>query len=369
MGQVDSQIITDSKEISPKKPKRNLWKPIIALILVIALVAVGVCVYVKYYKIPYDAAVANYTDSVEQYNTAVFALEERNHNLDDRITALSSIIYADNIPIDDSLLSEANSVLEDARNVAKDSAAILPDMPSKIEEINTEAERILNLIPDIEAMGDYHETINLLSATEEKYRMMVEKFQGCKTEILWTGVDEESTVLRFVIKLINENDYAMRDVVTEWVAYDKNDAIVGSFSGAQSDIPANGCIYYVGGAGSANLAGTPAYIKINISTDGILTDRQMPQVKASNVQVIDIGFGGFYITADCITDSEIMTANLNGQVIVKDADGQIIAAEFWKANNLPDSISANGKFVLSEYFSDLPAMPMDAEVYINYVWQ
>lgn len=359
----------DFQNISQKKPKKNLCKLILSCILVIAVVAIGIYLYMKYYKIPYDAAVANYSDSIEQYNAAVLALDERNKALDERITALSSVIYADNIPIDDALLLEANSVLDDARNLAKDSAATLPDMPSKTAEINTEAARILNWIPDIEAMGDYHETINLLASTEETYRQMIEQFQGCKTEILWTGVDEESNVLRFVIKLINENDYAMRDVVTQWVAYDKKDAIVGSFSGAQPDIPANGYIYYVGGAGSANLAGTPAYVKINISTDGILTDRQMPQVTASNVQVVNIGYGGFYITADCMTDSEIMTANLNGQVIVKDADGQIIAAEFWKADNLPDSISANSKFVLSEYFSDLPAIPTDAEVHINYEWQ
>lgn len=218
-------------------------------------------------------------------------------------------------------------------------------------------------------MGDYSETIDLLTATEEKYQNMIDEYQGCKTEVVWTGVDEEYTVLRFVVKISNDNDYVMRDVTTEWIAYDKNDAIVGSHDAAQADIPANGYIYYVGGAGSANLSGTPVRVEMRVTTDGILTNREMPQITVSNIQIINRGWGGFDVTADCVTDSDIMTANLDGQIIVKDAEGQIIDAEFWSADNLPDSIPTDGKFVLSEYFYDLPAVPTEAEVNMYYVWQ
>lgn len=369
MEQIDSQIVSEHKETTPKKKKSKLWIVIICIVLVIALGAAGVYAYIHYYKIPYDAAVVYYNNSVEQYNVAVSALDERNKALDDSIKALGNVIYADNIPLDDSLMTEANTVIEGARSIEKDSAATLPSMPQKTEEINAEAARILGLIPEVDAMGDYSETLELLSATEEKYRAMIEQFQGCKTEVLWMGVDEEYTVLRFVVKLTNDNDYPMRDIATEWVAYDKNDAIVGSFAGSQPDIPANSCIYYVGGAGSANLAANPARIEMNITTEGILTDRVMPQISVSNVQVINRGWGGYDVTADCVTDSDIMTANLDGQIIVKDTEGNIIDAQFWSADNLPDSIPANGKFILSEYFYDLPAIPTDAEVYMYYVWQ
>jgi len=369
MEQIDSQIVNDPKETTPKKKKSKIWIVIICIVLVVALSAVGVYAYIHYYKIPYDAAVVNYNNSVEQYNTAVTALDERNKALDDSIQALGNVIYADNIPLDDSLLTEANTVIEGARSIEKDSAAILPSMPQKTDEINAEATRILGLIPEVDTMGEYSETLELLSTTEEKYSTMIEQFQGCKTEVLWMGVDEEHTVLRFVVKLTNDNDYPMRDVATEWVAYDKNDAIVGSFDGVQPDIPANSCIYYVGGAGSLNLTANPARIEMNITTEGILTDRVMPQITVSNVQLINGGWGSYDVTADCVTDSEIMTANLDGQVIVKDADGNIIDAEFWSADNLPDSIPADGKFVMSEYFYDLPAVPAAAEVYMYYVWQ
>ena len=376
MKQIDSQIVENPQETAPTKKKRKTWVIIVSVILAIALIAVASVLYVKLYKIPHDEAVkqyneavANYNSAVDQFNTAAVALEERNKALNDSIADLSKIVYAENLPIDEFLLAEADSVLTEARSVTKDTAPTLAEMPQSTDDINTESANILALIPEVEAMGDYSETIDLLTATEEKYQNMIDEYQGCKTEVIWTGVDEEYTVLRFVVKISNDNDYVMRDVTTEWIAYDKNDAIVGSHDAAQADIPANGYIYYVGGAGSANLSGTPVRVEMRVTTDGILTNREMPQITVSNIQIINRGWGGFDVTADCVTDSDIMTANLYGQIIVKDAEGQIIDAEFWSADNLPDSIPTDGKFVLSEYFYDLPAVPTEAEVYMYYVWQ
>ena len=376
MKQIDSQIVENPQETAPTKKKRKTWVIIVSVILAIALIAVASVLYVKLYKIPHDEAVkqyneavANYNSAVDHFNTAAVALEERNKALNDSIADLGKIVYAENLPIDEFLLTEADSVLTKARSVTKDTAPTLAEMPQSTDDINTESANILALIPEVEAMGDYSETIDLLTATEEKYQNMIDEYQGCKTEVVWTGVDEKYTVLRFVVKISNDNDYVMRDVTTEWIAYDKNDAIVGSHDAAQADIPANGYIYYVGGAGSANLSGTPVRVEMRVTTDGILTNREMPQITVSNIQIINRGWGGFDVTADCVTDSDIMTANLDGQIIVKDAEGQIIDAEFWSADNLPDSIPTDGKFVLSEYFYDLPAVPTEAEVNMYYVWQ
>lgn len=376
MEQIDTQIVENPQETAPKKKKHKTWVIVVSIILAIALIAVASVLYVKLYKIPHDEAVkqyneavANYNSAVDHFNTAAVALEERNKALNDSIADLGKIVYAENLPIDEFLLTEADSVLTEARSVTKDTAPTLAEMPQSTDDINTESANILALIPEVEAMGDYSETIDLLTATEEKYQNMIDEYQGCKTEVVWTGVDEEYTVLRFVVKISNDNDYVMRDVTTEWIAYDKNDAIVGSHDAAQADIPANGYIYYVGGAGSANLSGTPVRVEMRVTTDGILTNREMPQITVSNIQIINRGWGGFDVTADCVTDSDIMTANLDGQIIVKDAEGQIIDAEFWSADNLPDSIPTDGKFVLSEYFYDLPAVPTEAEVNMYYVWQ
>ena len=376
MEQIESQIVDNPQETAPVKKKRKTWVIIVSIILAIVLIAVAGFLYVKLYKIPHDEAVrqyneavTNYNSTVELYTTASAALEERNKELDNCIADLGKIVYAENLPIDEFLLAEADTVLNEARSVTKDVAPTLSEMPQTTDEINTEADNILALIPQVEAMGDYSDTIDLLTGTTEKYQKMIDEFQVCKTEVIWTGVDEEYNVLRFVVKITNDNDYTMRDVTTEWIAYDKNDAIVGSHDAAQADIPANSYIYYVGGAGSVNLSGTPVRVEMRVTTEGILTNREMPQISVSNIQIINRGWGGFDVTADCVTNADIMTANLDGQIIVKDAEGQIIDAEFWSADNLPDTIPAGGKFILSEYLYDLPAVPTEAEVYMYYVWQ
>lgn len=376
MEQIDSQIVDNVQETAQVKKQHKTWVIIVSIILVIVLISVATILYVKLYKIPHDEAVRQYNEAIDNYNRAIdqfssasVALEERNKALDSYIAELGQIVYADNLPLDEFLLAEAGAVLMEARSVNKDTAPTLSEMPPSTDEINEEADKIIAWIPRMEAMGDYGDTIDLLATTTEKYQQMVDEFQNCKTDVIWTGVDEQYTLLRFVAKISNDNEYAMRDVVTEWIAYDKNDAIVGSLQSVQADIPANSSIYYVGGAGSARLSGTPARVEIRVASEGVLTNRTLPQISVSNVQIISQGWGSFDVTADCMTDSDIMTANLDGQIIVKDADGQIIDADFWSADNLPDTIPANGKFVLSEYIYDLPAVPTDAEVYMYYVWQ
>lgn len=197
---------------------------------------------------------------------------------------------------------------------------------------------------------------------------MIDQFKPCESELVWFGVNENS-VLRFLVQLNNPNPYPLRGVATEWIAYDKDDALVGSHDGLQTDIPANGSIFYVGGAGGANLSGTPARVEIKINDDGLLTNRQLPQITVNNIQLTDSGFGRYTVSADCITSDEIQTVDLAGRFIVKDLNGKVIYADFWSAKNLPDSIDANGKFKVSNDFFHLPTKPETAEVYIYYIMQ
>lgn len=366
MEQLNPQITDDIKEVKSAKNKKN-WKTVIGLVVTICIVITASILYIKLYKIPHDEAVNNFNNSVNQFNVEKANLEKRNQELDDRIFSLGQVIYADDIPIDEFLLSEAKSILEEARNIPKDSAPSLPKMPQKIEEINIEASNILTLATDVQMMGDYSDTLELLSTTETKYQTMIENFSTCTTNVEWVGVDTERTILRFVVKIINPNSYTLRDVTTEWVAYDKNDFIVGSYEIFQPDIPANSYIYYVGGAGGANLSGTPVRIEMNIKSEGLLTNREIPVISVSNVNIKNNGFNWFTVSADCITDSDISTTNIDGQVIVKNSNGEIIGADFWSADNLPDSVNANAKFIVSEDFFGLPAVPKDAEIYMYYI--
>ena len=124
-----------------------------------------------------------------------------------------------------------------------------------------------------------------------------------------------------------------------------------------------------GGAGSANLSGTPATVDVKANSEGVLTNRVSPQFIVSDVQLKNNGFNWYTASAVCQTDSDINTAYLDGQFIVKDSEGNIIDADFWNAENLPDNIEADGKFNVSEDYFDLPTFPKSAEVYMYYKWE
>ena len=284
------------------------------------------------------------------------------------IQSLSLVINADDVPIDELLLAEPRSVLDAARNLPKDRAPDLPEMPKKTADITTVASQIVELAKEVHELGDYSTTLEPLAATETEYKNLINQFTEAKADVLWYGVDEEHTVLRFAVQISNSNPYALTGITTEWTAYDKDDAVVGYFEGSQPDVPANDCVYYVGGAGSAKLSGTPARVEVKIITPGLLTNKVSPQITVRNIQLKDNGYNFFEVFADCVTDTAIHTADLNGVFILKDENDVILDADFWTADNLPKSIDAEGKFKISDPFFDLPAIPKSAEVYVYHVW-
>ena len=61
-------------------------------------------------------------------------------------------------------------------------------------------------------MGNYSKILAKVKDTESKYRSMIENFKPVETKIEWIGVDKENTVLRFVVKLSNPNNYTLKGV-------------------------------------------------------------------------------------------------------------------------------------------------------------
>ena len=220
----------------------------------------------------------------------------------------------------------------------------------------------------VRKMGNYGDILAKVKDTETEYSTMIKSFKPAEAEEIWFNSYEENTYFRFVVKVSNPNNYTLRDVKTEWTALDVNGYIVGSFSHSQPDIPANGNVYYIGGAGSAHLSGIPASVKVSISSEGLLTNRVAPKIEVENIQVINNGYGMYTVSADCQSDSEIKSSQLDGEIIVKNANGDISAANFWDAEDLPDTINEKGKFKISESFFDLPDIPKNAEVCMYYSW-
>ena len=350
-----------NKKTVSKKKNVLINSSVLSVVVIVAAV-----LFVNFYKIPYEEAKADFNTAMEQFNKEVDALQERNNELDDQIDLLNQVINAENIPIDELLISDAQDILIEAREVPKDSAPATPKLSWKIDEVKKATTDVKKLTDKVKTMGDYSEVLTKVKETELEYRSMIENFKTVKTKVEWIGVDKENTVLRFVVKLSNPNDYTLKGITLEWIAHDVDGAVVGSYSGLQPDIPAYGYIYYVGGAGGANLSGTPATVDVKSTTEGLLTNRVSPQITVSDIELKANGFDWYTVSANCKTDSDVDTEHLDGQFIVKDSNKKIIDADFWYAENLPDNIKANGKFKVSEDYFDLPTIPKSAEVYMYY---
>ena len=243
MEKIDTQITNTDQTKGIKQKKKMIT--IIGIVVAAVIVIFAVLLYIFLYKIPYNEAVANLDSAVEKYNNEVAnfdiaigkynvevsALARRNKELDDNITALNQVINAKNIPIDELLLSEAQSILTETLNFPKDSAPVAPDLSKNTEEViavssdvsiltkeviaATSKVSILTeeaiaasadvsiLTEEVCAMGNYSDMLAKVQATESKYRSMIEDFKGGESEVVWFGVDKENTGIFYSLLVSN----------------------------------------------------------------------------------------------------------------------------------------------------------------------
>lgn len=321
-----------------------------------------------FYLVPYNEVKAGYNDARKQYDAGITTLKDISKEINDNIDLLNKIIIAEDIPLDEFMISSAREIIKDASECSENSIPKAPRAPLSIEKVEPVTLEVVKLTGSVNEMIEHNnQMLKEVKDTEAEYRSLIANFKTGKPEVEWIGVDKENTVLRFVTKISNPNNAILRDINIEWTAYDADGAVVGNYSGSQPDIPANGYVYYVGGAGSANLSGTPATVDVKITTEGLLTNRVAPKIDVSNVNLRSDYFS-WDVSAECVTDTEIKTSQLSGLLFVKDADEKIIEANFWRADNLPDTIKENGKFKFLESLYDLPTIPKSAEVYMYYIW-
>jgi hypothetical protein len=364
-----SEIVLESQRENRGKKKKVILVGVIAVILAVA----AIFVWYFQYKIPHDQAAANYNEAVEEYNAAVAALDERNTEFDDSLVSLKAIIGAKDLPLDETLLVGARAAIDEAQGVRKDKVPTISKMPSATDAINSATADITSITSKVKALGNYGVVIKKLRDAQSTLEPLIKQFAGAAAKVTWVDIDKKDTVLRFVAEINNPNAEALTGVALEWVAFDKNDAVVGTYANSSFPvIPANSHIYYVGGAGSAILSGVPDRVELTVKNNGILTAKPTPNISVSKVKIKNEN-GAYSINAYCKTDTELETSRLDGQIIVKDKKGQIIAAEFWDTSDifggtkLPKTLPAGGKFKLNEYIGhDLPAVPNSAEVYMYY---
>lgn len=175
-------------------------------------------------------------------------------------------------------------------------------------------------------------------------------------EVAWFSSDK---LLRFVAPIGNSGDRPIEGLETEWIAYDANNTIIGSFRTKRSFVPARGTLPYVGGQ---LLSDVPARIEVRITDPGRYSDSP-PALEVTNVLFLKQGYGDDYkVTADGMVDTEVASSRLGAYIILKNGSGEIVGADFWSPwGSLPSILSARTKFKIEELVS-VSGKPASADV-------
>jgi len=182
-------------------------------------------------------------------------------------------------------------------------------------------------------------------------------------EVAWFWSDDESTLMRFVAPITNPGDKPIEGLETEWIAYDAEDSIVGSFEAERATIPAGGTLPYVGGAGGAILSGVPAKVEVRITDPGRYSSNAAPALAVTDIEFKKEEYSSDYtVTARGTTDVELTSDELAAYVILRSAAGEIVGADFWMPYNLPSTLPAGSKFTIEAALIPVSEKPDSAEV-------
>lgn len=203
------------------------------------------------------------------------------------------------------------------------------------------------------------------SCGEEKSQTITPKAESSKqtaetpeptVKVAWFSQDK---LLRFIAPIGNPGDRAIEGLETEWVAYDANDVIIGSFKKKQSFVPAGGTLPYVGGK---LLSDTSARVEVRITDPGRYSDSP-PALEVTNVSFLKQDYGDDYkITGDGKADIDVASSRLAAYIILKNESGEIVGADFWTSwGELPSTIPAGTKFKIEKLIS-VSGKPASADI-------
>ena len=190
-------------------------------------------------------------------------------------------------------------------------------------------------------------------------------------EVTYFAVDPQFDVMRFVAEIKNNASEPLVGLRTEWIAYDANDVIVGNRTKQQPAIPAGGTFDYVGGAGSANLTGTPARVEVTVVDPG----SRDADAASSLLEVTDVvanpntvlgGFDDATATVTAPADG-VRKDDLASSMIIRNAEGIITDADFIGDIVGPDVFPSGSKFAVrfSLYDYEGPVDQLEIQVYID----
>lgn len=157
---------------------------------------------------------------------------------------------------------------------------------------------------------------------------------------------------RFAVEISNPSvDLTRVGVKATWKMLDADGVIVGTYNAyAQPPIPPKGSVYYVGGAGSANLTGEPVRVSVQITDKG----RLVKKAPALSIKVVDATFtksGSALFPSTSEYDAsvtlealgDVSRESLHVPVVLKDDRGEVVGVEWADLTSVPDSLAKGEK--------------------------
>ena len=180
-------------------------------------------------------------------------------------------------------------------------------------------------------------------------------------------------LVRFAAEISNPGSRPLVGVVTSWTALDAAGVIVGTVEGREEPpIPAGGSVIDTGGAGGLKLSGVPASVRVAVTKRGHFSDK-VPEalVSLDGVQFsraefdLEPGARDYTVTATLLARDRVTTAGLSINVILKDAGGSVIGADFGDTVDLPSQLAEGDKVVLKVDVSVPHGDPASAVVAVD----
>lgn len=187
---------------------------------------------------------------------------------------------------------------------------------------------------------------------------------------LWFWSETGGTnLMRVAATVSNPGLEPINGVMISWNALDASGALVGSYSKTIPTIDALSSWTYVGGAGAANLTGAPANATVMVAQKGSYVKQVATPYGADSVQFAVSQYGGIFtgatdysVTGDItIGANQIPSSSLDVVILLTNAAGQVVGADFNVPENLPAVLTPGLRIAIQ---GDVPttSMPTTATV-------
>jgi hypothetical protein len=187
---------------------------------------------------------------------------------------------------------------------------------------------------------------------------------------LWFWSETGGTnLMRVVATVSNPGLEPINGVTVSWNALNASGVLVGSYSSTIPTINALSSWTYVGGAGGTILTGTPASATVVAAEKGSYVKQLATLYTTDSLQFavsqygIYTGATDYSVTGNItIGPNQIPSSSLDVVIVLTNAAGQVVGADFDQPSNLPAVLTPGLRIAIQD---DVPAisMPTAATVY------